>query len=57
MKKYFTPQELAERWNVSLSSVYSRSSNKQDMPPSVRIGKVRRFDIAAVEKWEAEHAC
>ena len=56
-KKYLTPAELAERWGVSLSTVYSRTSNGDDMPVSVRIGKVRRYALDKLESWEDAHEC
>jgi DNA-binding transcriptional MerR regulator len=53
--QWLTTKELAERFRTNESTV--RFWHMQGYgPPSVKIGRRRLYDLAKVEKWEAERA-
>lgn len=48
--------EVAELLAVRPSTIYELSRRRQDPLPSIRIGRSKRFDRAAVARWVADHA-
>ena len=53
---YISPAELSQRWGIPINTIYNRLTRGDDMPRSIRIGGLRRFDLRDVERWETEHA-
>jgi len=53
--KFLTCNEVAKRWNVSIQTIYNRLSIRAAMPPSVKIGKIRRFPEDALHTWEVKN--
>ena len=49
--KLLTADDLAERWSVPKSHVYGLARSKRI--PVVKLGRYRRFTVAAVEAFEA----
>lgn len=49
----FTPQSLADRFGVPVSTVYNWRS-KGAGPRGFRVGKFVRYRLADVEAWEQE---
>lgn len=47
------PNDLAERWEVSLASIYRMVRSREGPQPFRLSGKLIRFRIADVEAWEA----
>ena len=50
--RYLTVKELAERWRVSLPYIYNRLSAGTFVIKPFRIGRLVRFRIEDVEKYE-----
>ncbi len=53
--EYLSPEQLAERYNVPVSSVYNWRT-KGYGPVGLKIGRHVRYPVEAVEQWEAEQA-
>ncbi len=53
-RTYLTTKELAERFNVSVSTIYAWS--KQKLIPCLHFGKTRRFSIADIESFIRENS-
>lgn len=51
-----TAEEVAALLAVPRSSVYEYARRREDPLPSLLIGRHRRFDRAAVERWLGEQA-
>ena len=52
-KSYFlTPAQLAERWQVSKATLYSKLSRGEPMPKRFKIGNYVRFNIRDIEAFE-----
>ncbi len=51
MKRYLTADDLAARWNVPKTQVY-RLTRAGELPV-LRIGKYYRYELAAIEAFEA----
>jgi prophage regulatory protein len=47
--------ELAERWGVSVQTIYRRRSTGDDLPPAVKIGSQVRWRLEVVDAWERAH--
>jgi hypothetical protein len=52
LPKYLTAAQLAERWNISLNTLYTNRSKGRPFPPGARIGKLLHFPIAGVLEHE-----
>jgi hypothetical protein len=53
--KYLTTEELAERFRTAPSTCrYWRTQNPPYGPTGVRVGRRTLYDLAEVERWEAE---
>lgn len=51
--KMITRSELAQRWRVSKSFVDKQMViAPETLPPFVTIGRLTRFPLSEVEKWE-----
>lgn len=50
---YLTPEELAARYQVPVKTIYAWR-HKRTAPPAHRFGRHVRFELSAVERWEAE---
>jgi excisionase family DNA binding protein len=50
---HLTPEELAEREQVPVSTIYQWRS-RGGGPPGFRVGRHVRFRLADVEAWERE---
>jgi excisionase family DNA binding protein len=46
-----TLAEVAERWNVSVKTVYALRY-RGEAPRAIRVGRELRFDLNDVESWE-----
>lgn len=55
MLMFLTPEELAERYNVPLATIYGWRT-KSYGPPGIKVGRHVRYPLAAVERWELEQA-
>jgi excisionase family DNA binding protein len=51
-EQLLTAEQLAKRWQVPTAHVYRLA--REGKIPVVKLGRYRRFKLAAVEKWEAE---
>lgn len=51
--EFLSVQDLAARYQVPEQTVY-KWLHKRTAPPSLKIGRYRRFRLAAVLAWEAE---
>lgn len=60
MKAFLTPDELAERWETSRSTIYRKVAAGEPMPQHMRLNdgpRARlRFRITDIEKWEDQHS-
>jgi len=60
MKAFLTPDELAERWATSRSTIYRKLKEGDDMPSYMKLNtgpRARiRFRITEIEKWEQRHS-
>jgi excisionase family DNA binding protein len=45
-----TPEQLAERWSVQKSQIYRLA--RQDLIPTIRIGRYLRFRLDEIERFE-----
>ncbi len=53
--QYLTIKELAEHLNLRLSTLRTNVSRApESIPPFLRVGKLIRFPIAELDKWESE---
>lgn len=52
-KTYLTTKELAERFNVSVSTVYAWS--KQKLIPCLHCGRTKRFALSDIQAFEREN--
>lgn len=50
MPAYLSPQDLATRYNVSVSTVYTWA--REGGLPYARMGRLIRFSAADVAEWE-----
>lgn len=50
---YLTPDDLAERWGVSVATIYRWRTEGRDLPRALKIGAAVRWRPAEVERWEA----
>jgi excisionase family DNA binding protein len=51
--EFLSPDELAERYGIPVASVYRWLSTGTG-PPSLKIGKHRRYRFSDVLRWEDE---
>jgi len=51
MTRLLTPQELAERWQVKLSWVYSKTRSGE-IPKAPRPGRYYRYVESEIERFE-----
>jgi len=51
-RQYYTVSEVAEEWNVSLSTVYAWVA--KGLIPHLKIGKTVRIPKAPYEQWKKE---
>ena len=49
--RLLTADDLADRWQIARSSVYNLT--RQGKLPVVRLGKYYRYEIGAIEQFEA----
>ena len=54
MRDYATVPELAERLRVSRHTIYTWVSQRRI--PFLKVGRLLRFDLNAVERWVAEQS-
>lgn len=47
-----TPDQLAERWQVSKSQIWRLA--REDRIPVVRVGRYPRFRLDLIEAWERD---
>lgn len=47
-------QLLANRWKISIQTLYNWIATGKDLPPSIKIGGKRRWALEDVERWENE---
>jgi excisionase family DNA binding protein len=50
--RLLTADQLAERWQVNKAHVYRLT--REGRLPAVKIGRYRRYRLAAVEVWELD---
>lgn len=50
-KRWLTPEDLAERWQISINTIANWRTNKKG-PEFKRIGGVVRYSPEAVQAWE-----
>ena len=48
---HLTPRDVAERFGVSVGTVYQWNGRRSG-PPYMRVGKYARYRLADVEAWE-----
>jgi excisionase family DNA binding protein len=48
--RLLTPEELAERWQVSKAHVYRLT--REDKIPTVKLGRYYRYRLDAIERYE-----
>lgn len=53
--RLLTADELAARWQVPRSQVYRLT--REDALPTVKLGRYYRYQLAAVEEFEATGGC
>ncbi len=53
MKKFLGVDGLAERWDTTPQVIYGLRYRGQ-APPAIRVGRELRWDLAEVERWEAD---
>lgn len=53
-KTFLSPQELADRYGVKLSTIYAWNHYGTG-PPYLRTGNTVRYDLEDVEEWEDGH--
>ena len=53
--RYLDVNDLAERYGISVFTIYRWRSEGRDMPPALKIGNAVRWRLEEVERWEAEH--
>ena len=51
-ERLLTADELAERWQVPKAHVYRLT--REDLLPTVKLGRYCRYRAAAVEEWERQ---
>ena len=51
-EQFLTPDQLAERWQVSRRTLYSRLSRREPMPQAFKLGNAIRFPLSAVVEFE-----
>ena len=47
---YLTPKELSQRWKVSERHITALA--RRGVIPGIRIGRLWRFKVSAIEEWE-----
>lgn len=47
-----TEQDLAHRWHCSITTLRSKRSRGEDMPPHFKVGRFVRYLESDVIKWE-----
>lgn len=52
---FMGPQDMADRYGVSLATVYRWRSLGINLPPALKIGNAVRWRLSTVEAWEAKH--
>jgi len=50
--RLLTADQLAERWQIKRSGIYNLT--RQGKLPVVRIGKYYRYEVGAIEQFEAQ---
>lgn len=50
--RLLTPEDLAERWQVSKAHVYRLT--RDDRIPTVKLGRYYRYRLDAIERYELE---
>lgn len=50
--RLLTPEDLAERWQVSKAHVYRLT--REDRIPTVKLGRYYRYRLDAIERYELE---
>ena len=50
--RLMTANELAERWQIKRSGIYNLT--RKGKLPVVRIGKYYRYEVGAIEQFEAQ---
>ena len=53
-KRLINAQELSGMLGISINTVYSWVSQKKI--PSVKCGRLRKFDVQRIEEWIKEHS-
>jgi len=51
-RRYFTVEQISEYLGISTATVYRWTQLRQI--PFLKMGRVLRFDIVAIEKWVKE---
>lgn len=51
-KQHLSSSDLAKRWRVSIQTIYNWITSGAALPKSIKIGGIRRWDLADVEVWE-----
>ena len=52
---FLTPEQLAERYNVPLATVYNWRT-KEYGPTGIKVGRHVRYALSECERWEREQA-
>lgn len=50
LERLIGPEEISERWGISIRTVYSWRATQKG-PPAARIGKHLRYRLKDVEAW------
>ena len=54
MRRYIDIKELSEYLSISKNTIYSWVSQKKI--PHIKVGKLVRFELGAVEEWLESHS-
>ncbi|WP_310158721.1 helix-turn-helix domain-containing protein [Herbaspirillum sp. 1173] len=51
MLPLLSPHDLAKVLGVAEQTIYNRHSNRDDLPPSIKLGRLLRFRREDVDTW------